>query len=65
MNKNRSEKDDDKRANLTLWKALKKPLLIFFFVLINILVIAITAISEFGNSKMLLNFPKSKSTGGS
>ena len=51
MNKNRSEKDADKRANLTLWRALKKPILIVFFVLINILVIAITAISEFGNSK--------------
>ena len=37
--------------NLVPKKLLKKPLLILFFILLNVAVIAITAFSEFGNSE--------------
>ena len=42
--------DIDNKA-LVPKKILKKPLLIIFFVLLNVAVIAITAVSEFGNSE--------------
>lgn len=45
-----SKKDDGDKKN-TPKKMLKKPLLVLFFILINVAVIAITAISEFGNSE--------------
>ena len=47
-----SEPDPDiDNKKLVPKKILKKPLLIIFFILINIAVIAITAFSEFGNSE--------------
>ena len=42
---------DIDNKNLVPKKLLKKPLLIIFFVLLNVAVIAITAFSEFGNSE--------------
>ena len=49
---------DDKK--LVPGKILKKPLLILIFVLINIIVIAITAFSEFGNSNNAAAFSEIK-----
>lgn len=46
----KAEPDVDNKA-LIPKKLLKKPLLVIFFVLLNIAVIAITAFSEFGNSE--------------
>ena len=42
---------DTDNKNLVPKKLLKKPLLIIFFILLNVAVIAITAFSEFGNSE--------------
>lgn len=46
-----SEAPDIDNKKLTPKKILKKPFLIVFFILINVAVIAITAMSEFGNSE--------------
>lgn len=48
--KNKNQPDVDNRKLLPK-KLLKKPLLVLFFILINVAVIAITAFSEFGNSE--------------
>ena len=45
-------------------KMMKKPILIVLFVLINVAVIAITAFSEFGNSKNATELSEVKLTGG-
>ena len=55
-----SRKTADRQTSSTPWKALKKPLLIIFFILVNVVVIAITAISEFGNSENAANFSEVK-----
>ena len=46
-----TESPDVDHKKLVPKKLLKKPLLIIFFVLVNVAVIAITAVSEFGNSE--------------
>ena len=46
-----SQNPDIDNKNLVPKKILKKPLLIFLFILINVIVIAATAASEFGNSE--------------
>ncbi len=51
MEKKDDKSDKSKDQDFSLIKSLKKPILIIIFVLINVAVIAITAISEFGNSK--------------
>ena len=60
LRKTPSRKTADRQTSSTPWKALKKPLLIIFFILVNVVVIAITAMSEFGNSENAANFSEVK-----